>query len=43
MPDLINWELLKNPYNWIVVVLMTAFALILLHVIMPEPPADASA
>ena len=42
MPDLINWEILKNPYNWIVVVLMTAFALILLHIIMPEAPTDAA-
>jgi hypothetical protein len=33
MPDLVNWDLLRNPYNWIVVVLMLAigaFALCLL-------------
>jgi hypothetical protein len=34
--SLINWELIKNPYNWVIVVIMTAFALILLSVIMPE-------
>ncbi len=43
MPNLINWDLIKNPYNWVVVVIMTAFALMLLQVIMPETPADASA
>jgi hypothetical protein len=27
MPKLINWELIKNPYNWIIVYLMvTIFA-----------------
>lgn len=36
MPQLINWDLVKSPYNWIVVVLMTAFALMFLHLIMPE-------
>lgn len=24
MPKLINWELIANPYNWIVVTLMVA-------------------
>lgn len=36
MDRLINFALLKQPYNWVIVVIMTAFALILLSVIMPE-------
>ena len=24
MPDLINWGLLKEPYNWVIVILMLA-------------------
>lgn len=24
MPDLINWAMLKEPYNWIIVILMLA-------------------
>lgn len=39
MEGWINWELLKQPYNWIVVVLMTAFALLLLSLVMPEEPS----
>lgn len=35
--ELISWGLLKEPYNWITVILMTAFALLLLQLIMPEP------
>lgn len=26
MPQLINWDLLKHPYNWIIVWLMVALA-----------------
>lgn len=33
---LINWSIIKEPYNWITVVFMTAFALLLLNLIMPE-------
>lgn len=36
MPALINWELVRQPYNWAVVVLMCLFALILLSLIWPE-------
>lgn len=36
MPSLINWGLLKEPYNWIIVFLMCAFALILLALVFPE-------
>lgn len=38
--SLINWALIKEPYNWITVVLMTAFALLLLSIIMPEPSTE---
>lgn len=24
MPDLINWDLLGHPYNWVIVILMLA-------------------
>lgn len=40
MERFINLELLKQPYNWVIVVLMTAFAFILLSVLMPEEPAE---
>ena len=33
---LINWELVRNPYNWVVLFLMTAFALIGLALIFPQ-------
>lgn len=36
MDSFINWSLLKEPYNWITVALMTAFALILLSLLMPS-------
>jgi len=26
MPQLVNWELIKNPVNWIIVALMLAIA-----------------
>ena len=42
MDRFVNFDLLKNPYNWIVVVLMTAFALLLLHIVMPEETPEAS-
>lgn len=36
MPQLINWELMREPYNWAVVVLMCLFALVLLSIVWPE-------
>lgn len=42
MDRFVNFDLLKNPYNWIVVVLMTAFALLLLQIAMPEEIPEAS-
>lgn len=34
MPTLINWQLLKEPVNWIIVALMLAIAAFGLHLIM---------
>lgn len=31
MPRLINWEMLANPLNWLVVFLMLAFAGLAIH------------
>lgn len=36
MDRFINFELLKSPYNWVIVFAMTAFALFLLSAIAPE-------
>lgn len=35
MPRLINWELIRNPLNWVVVYLMVAFAIVALALIDP--------
>lgn len=40
MPALINWELLKQPYNWVVVILMCAFGLFALALIFPQEQAS---
>jgi hypothetical protein len=34
MPDLINWEILKNPLNWAIVALMLAIAVFGLNLVM---------
>jgi hypothetical protein len=34
MPQLVNWELLRNPMNWVVVALMLAIAAFGLHLVM---------
>ena len=36
MPQLVNWELLANPLNWIVVALMLAIAAFGLHLLLSE-------
>ena len=36
MPQLINWELVRNPYNWVVLFLMTVFAMIALALLFPQ-------
>lgn len=37
---LINWELIANPINWVIVGLMLAIAVFGLHVVMSPPGAD---
>jgi len=36
MPKLINWDLIREPYNWLIVFLMCCFALTLLALLFPE-------
>jgi hypothetical protein len=36
MPNLINWELVKQPYNWLVVGIMCIFALVFLGLVFPQ-------
>jgi hypothetical protein len=33
MPDLINWDLIRNPYNWVIVILMLAIGVYALTLI----------
>lgn len=47
MPSLINWGLLSNPMNWLIVWLMVAFGLVAIAQIRPitlgsiyNPPQD---
>lgn len=37
--NIINFELLKNPLNWVIVAVICLFALLLLHIISPEDQA----
>jgi hypothetical protein len=32
----INWDLIKNPLNWLTVILMLAFAGFALHLLLPN-------
>ncbi len=36
MPKLLNLDLIREPYNWIVVFLMCAFALVFLSLVFPQ-------
>lgn len=36
MPQLVNTDLLKNPYNWIIVWLMLAFAAFAIALVAPQ-------
>jgi hypothetical protein len=36
MPELINWDLIRNPLNWIIVVIMCLFALTALSILYPQ-------
>lgn len=44
MPALINWDLIRQPYNWIIVALMLAIAVFVLHTLQPNlhPPGFAN-
>lgn len=34
MPTLVNWELLRNPVNWVIVALMVLIGTFGLHLVM---------
>jgi hypothetical protein len=34
--QLINWALVRQPYNWIIIALMCIFMLIGLHLLFPQ-------
>lgn len=36
MPQLINWDLIKNPVNWVIIGLMLAIATFGLALIVPD-------
>lgn len=38
---IVNLDLMREPYNWIIVPLMVAFALVLLALIAPALPDNA--
>jgi hypothetical protein len=38
MPQLVNWELLSNPINWIIVVIMLSFGTAILHLVLGDHP-----
>jgi hypothetical protein len=38
MPQLVNWELLRNPANWLIVALMLAIGTFALHLIVGDHP-----
>jgi hypothetical protein len=40
MPQIVNWELLKEPVNWIIVALMLAIAVFGLNLIMAPAGSD---
>lgn len=41
MPKLINWDLIANPANWLIVALMLAIATFGLALILGEGPASS--
>lgn len=41
MPQLVNWELLKQPVNWVIVALMLATFVFAVNLIMSPPGSDA--
>lgn len=41
LSKVINIELIKQPYNWIIVVIMCVFALLFLSLVFPQASGDA--
>ena len=41
MPELINWDILKEPVNWAIVFLMLAIATFGLCLILGPPPQQS--
>ena len=40
LDKIVNPSLLSNPYNWVTVFLMTAFALLLLQIVTPQTSTE---
>jgi len=38
----INWALIKEPYNWATVILITAFALLFFNIVFPQSSPETS-
>jgi hypothetical protein len=38
MPRLINIELISNPMNWLIIILMLFFGSVILHIVMGDQP-----
>ena len=34
VPELVNWDLLRQPYNWLIVALMLLIAVFMLHLLL---------
>ena len=39
---MINWALIKEPYNWATVILITAFALLFFNIVFPQSSPETS-
>lgn len=35
MPQLINWDMISHPYNWVIVILMLAIGVAALTILQP--------
>lgn len=40
MNAVLNWDLLKQPLNWVIVFVMCTMALFFLAIVFPEPNAS---
>jgi hypothetical protein len=36
MPSLVNWAMLREPYNWLIVILMLLIGVFALHLLAPQ-------